>query len=483
MFGSPTQRNDSATHRNHRNARQLTALNCQLLLLYDSSPCICVLIKYYKRFLAMAKVVKIFTTIRNNWKKSAFAAVAFSYGVSFANEKYEINQLMRKYCEEATTYGDVAVPATVQQKNVLVILNPVADKKSASDSFEKYCAPILHLAGIAIEVLKTDSEGHARRHIEELESLPDTILVAGGDGTVSETITGLLRRPFRENCSIGVLPVGRTNSLATQLYNFDRSTNLKEVEGMANAAISIVRGKTEPKDVMKIEVLQNESSIDSPNPKPVYAIDSLHWGAYRDVWNKRDKYWYFGSLRGYVAFALNAFDNDAQWKCKAKVTFSPPCSGCRNCFVKPEERKVETKRRWWSLFIPKISLGSNRQTAGPDYSKIVNENCQNKTEIDVEPSELLVKTNVNRLAEEIPKISLKIGKYEDSSLDFVKNGWRRLGVNDFEGKNEDVRSIEIVPEVVSTEDKELFFSIDNEAYEVKPVRISVIPRAIQMYTM
>lgn len=38
----------------------------------------------------MAKVVKIFTTIRNNWKKSAFAAVAFSYGVSYSNEKYEL---------------------------------------------------------------------------------------------------------------------------------------------------------------------------------------------------------------------------------------------------------------------------------------------------------------------------------------------------------------------------------------------------------
>jgi len=47
------------------------------------------------------------------------------------------------------------------------------------------------LAGIAIEVIKTDSEGHARRHIEELESLPDSILIAGGDGTVSETITGM----------------------------------------------------------------------------------------------------------------------------------------------------------------------------------------------------------------------------------------------------------------------------------------------------
>lgn len=103
----------------------------------------------------MAKVVKIFTTIRNNWKKSTFAAVALSYGVSYSNEKYEwdflplsftifiqyilvlcfrINQLMRKYCEEAVSYGDIPQPVTAKQKKVLVILNPVADKKSASDS-------------------------------------------------------------------------------------------------------------------------------------------------------------------------------------------------------------------------------------------------------------------------------------------------------------------------------------------------------------
>ncbi|XP_037050418.1 acylglycerol kinase, mitochondrial-like [Bradysia coprophila] len=431
----------------------------------------------------MAKVVKIFTTIRNNWKKSAFAAVAFSYGVSYSNEKYEINQMMRKYCQEAVSYGDVGEPVTAKQKTVLVILNPVADKKSAVDSFEKYCAPILHLAGIAIEIIKTDSEGHARRYIEELESLPDSILVAGGDGTVSETITGLLRRPYLENCPIGVLPVGRTNSLAMHLYDFNKSSNLKEVEGMANASISIVRGKTEPKDVMKIEVLQAEGDTDASNVKPVYAIDSLHWGAYRDIWTRRDKYWYLGSLRDYATFLFNAFDNGAQWKCKAKLVLSPPCSGCKNCFVKHEERVVESNRRWWSRFIPKISFSSNRKVAGPDYSKITNENCKTRHEIDVEPSELLLTTNVNRLPDEMPKMSLKIGKYEESSIDFVKNSWSRLGINDFECKNEDIRSVEIVPEVVSTEEKEIFFSIDNESYEVKPVRITVIPRAIQMYTL
>lgn len=267
------------------------------------------------------------------------------------------------------------------------------------------------------------------------------------------------------------------------MFAFDRSSNLKEVEGMANASISIVRGKTEPKDVMKIEVLHNDSDPSASHPKPVYAIDSLHWGAYRDILSKRDKYWYFGSLREYATFLFNAFDDDAQWKCKAKITYSPPCSGCNNCFVQQAERPNEANRRWWSILIPKFNFSSNRQTTGPDYSKIVNENCKTKTEIEVEPSELLLSSNVNRRPDELPRMSLKIGEYEESSIDFVKKSWSRTGVKDFECKNEDIRSVEIVPEVVSTEDKEIFFSIDNEAYEVKPVRISVVPQAIQMYTL
>lgn len=41
---------------------------------------------------------------------------------------------MRKYCEEAVAYGNVPEPVTAKQKKILVILNPVANKKSATES-------------------------------------------------------------------------------------------------------------------------------------------------------------------------------------------------------------------------------------------------------------------------------------------------------------------------------------------------------------
>lgn len=56
--------------------------------------------------------------------------------------------------------------------------------------YDEYCAPILHLGGLSVDLVKTDSEGHARRYIEEIDELPEVILCAGGDGTLSDIVTG-----------------------------------------------------------------------------------------------------------------------------------------------------------------------------------------------------------------------------------------------------------------------------------------------------
>lgn len=37
----------------------------------------------------MAKILKFFQTIRNNWKKSVVGVAALSYGVSYSKDVYE----------------------------------------------------------------------------------------------------------------------------------------------------------------------------------------------------------------------------------------------------------------------------------------------------------------------------------------------------------------------------------------------------------
>ena len=120
-----------------------------------------------------------------------------------------------------------------------MILNPAASKGSGRSKYDKYCAPILHLAGLTVDVIRTESEGEAKDLMERMtqvdEAYSDVVLVAGGDGTVMETVTGICRR--RENDSkiqIGVLAVGRHNMLAKRLFPVT-SQKGDEVEMMAKA--------------------------------------------------------------------------------------------------------------------------------------------------------------------------------------------------------------------------------------------------------
>lgn len=60
-----------------------------------------------------------------------------------------------------------------------------AFNRKAKANFEKYCAPLLHLAGFTVDIVQTESEGQARNLAAELKNT-DVVVVAGGDGTLSE---------------------------------------------------------------------------------------------------------------------------------------------------------------------------------------------------------------------------------------------------------------------------------------------------------
>lgn len=426
-------------------------------------------------------ILKVLKTIKNNWKKSAFAVCALSYGASYANDKYKIQTLMREYCEEAEKHGDLIQYVTVPHKKVLVILNPAANKKSAEKNFEKYCEPILHVAGLYVDILKTDSEGHAVRYIEELETLPGAILVAGGDGTISEAVTGLLRRRKQENCPIGVIPVGRTNSVATKLYHMPLKANrFEEVRCLADSAISVVRGKTTKKDVMMIEVKPEEGQNTS---KPIYAVGSLQWGAFRDAQSLRDKYWYTGPFREYASSLFNAFGNDLTWNCKATIQYTPPCSGCSNCYKKPEKETQISSGRWWSNLVPRFKLGHATQSSLPDYSKINNPNCDRRESLEINPSDVLLTTDTGS-EDGVSSLRIRVGELFNSPYDFIVQSWSRIQTKELNAENEiEARTIELIPETISTDEKESFYSIDNEPYEVRPVKICLLPKAIDMYVL
>jgi len=73
-----------------------------------------------------------------------------------------------------------------QQANLIGFWQFFECYRKAKKEFEKYCAPLLHLSGVSVTIIQTEMEGHARDLLENLPRDTDAIVVAGGDGTLSE---------------------------------------------------------------------------------------------------------------------------------------------------------------------------------------------------------------------------------------------------------------------------------------------------------
>ncbi|XP_026805197.1 acylglycerol kinase, mitochondrial-like [Rhopalosiphum maidis] len=416
----------------------------------------------------MAKVFGVFKTIRNNWKKSVFFTAVLSYGANFANEKYETHMFMSQCCRTVSAYGDMSLSVDKKPKKVTVILNPAANKRNSKSDFEKYCAPLLYLAGYSVTVLTTEREGGARSLVENLIGETDALIVAGGDGTLSEVVTGLLRRlkgdtSLTEHLPIGILPLGRTNNVARQLLQHQDDNH---IHFLTNATMAIINEVNSAHPVVKIE------NLESQNPeKCVYALNSIEWGALREAKVTRDQYWYFGKLRDLAAFVFG--NNFLHYTVDAELEYSPPCSGCSNCY-----KKVTTAINKSSSLFSWISwvFSFNRNSGGTDYSKIINPECSNYSKVPIKTFNVNINLDVNQT----PVLKINVGPENISYSEFVKEGYLKLRNENSKIQNSiiEAKDVTVTPHI---DDENKWLSIDNEDYEVKPMKLSLLPNAIYLF--
>lgn len=117
----------------------------------------------------------------------------------------------------------------------------------------------MHLAGILVTIIDTQSGSHARNVIINLEIPTDAIIVAGGDGTLSDVITGLMRKYEYDlhsvkQCPIGILPLGNTNTVASKFYGGYK--NLTDIQCMIDATMAIIKNNLKLIDTIEIKVLE-----------------------------------------------------------------------------------------------------------------------------------------------------------------------------------------------------------------------------------
>ena len=115
-------------------------------------------------------------------------------------------------------------------KNLLYIYNPTAGRKTAKSSLSD-ALEVFARQGYEITVRPTQERGDAASAVTEHGAQYDRVVCCGGDGTLNETVQGLLALPAEQRPVRGYIPAGTTNDFSRTLELPRTVAELAEVAG------------------------------------------------------------------------------------------------------------------------------------------------------------------------------------------------------------------------------------------------------------
>ncbi len=100
------------------------------------------------------------------------------------------------------------------KKKVLVIINPCAGRtKSKPATFD--IADVLSSLDFEFDIKVTQKRGDATEFARTLSDGYDAVLCCGGDGTLNETVNGIMK--LKKKPQVGYIPTGSTNDFAATI--------------------------------------------------------------------------------------------------------------------------------------------------------------------------------------------------------------------------------------------------------------------------
>lgn len=102
-------------------------------------------------------------------------------------------------------------------KRMLFIYNPNAGKGLLKTKLSDVL-DIMVKAGYEVVVYPTQSYKDAYRKVVHMENDYDMVVCSGGDGTLDEVVTGMMKRDKEDRIPIGYIPTGTTNDFANSLH-------------------------------------------------------------------------------------------------------------------------------------------------------------------------------------------------------------------------------------------------------------------------
>ena len=237
--------------------------------------------------------------LRRNWGKYLFLSTATFIGGYLAYGRYRDHLIMSELCRQACSYQARKHKVTQPLEKVFVLLNPSANRGKARKQFDRFAAPLLYLSGFDVTVVELDSETHLREVVSYLPPNTSKLLVAGGSGTLLNTVTALLRRKdtLREwdSVSIGYIPLGYRNTLRDKILS---GGHRSKAEGIGGSVMAVLEGRTKPIDVIELT---------TQDDKKVFALSGLIWGPLVEGVIVANGYSLLGPLRGLFGFLRHAY--------------------------------------------------------------------------------------------------------------------------------------------------------------------------------
>ncbi len=125
------------------------------------------------------------------------------------------------------------------ENKLLFVFNPISGKGVVKNKLYEIIN-IFTKNGWLVNSYPTQCAGDASRIIKEKGNQFDLVVIAGGDGTLNEGISGIMELPSENRPPIGYIPTGTTNDFAS---------NLGISKNLVVAAKNIAKGKTYKYDI------------------------------------------------------------------------------------------------------------------------------------------------------------------------------------------------------------------------------------------
>ena len=168
-------------------------------------------------------------------------------------------------------------------KRMHIIVNPFAGKRKGKE-ISNLISSDLDESNITSVIYSTENIGHAEEIVSTISfEKGDALMSVGGDGTLSEIITGLLKRDdsFYETIPVSIVPSGSGNSQANDM----------QIEDYRDAVQRVVDGRLRKMDVGKVTYLDEEEK------KIRFSHNLVGWGLGVDANILAEKMRFLGPIR------------------------------------------------------------------------------------------------------------------------------------------------------------------------------------------